>query len=76
MRVYTYSEARRRFAEVLNIARTEDVIIKRRGGETFTLSYRQMKASPFDVPGIQTQASTQDILDAIQASRAGAASDE
>jgi hypothetical protein len=76
MRVYTYSEARRRFAEVLNIARTEDVIIKRRGGETFTLSYRQTAASPFDVPGIQTQASTQDILDAIQTSRAGVGSDE
>jgi PHD/YefM family antitoxin component YafN of YafNO toxin-antitoxin module len=27
MKVYTYSEARQRFSEVLNIARTEEVII-------------------------------------------------
>ena len=29
MKVYTYSETRQRFAEVLNIAREEEVIIKR-----------------------------------------------
>jgi len=40
MKVYTYSEARQRFSEVLNIARTEEVIIKRRGGETFAVLYR------------------------------------
>ncbi len=71
MKVYTYSEARRRFAEVLNTARSEDVIIKRRGGETFTISYRASTKSPFDVPGIDTNATTQDILDAIRESRAG-----
>jgi len=36
MKVYTYSEARQRLADVLNIARTEEVVIKRRGGETFS----------------------------------------
>jgi prevent-host-death family protein len=69
MKVYTYSEARQRFAEVLNIARTEEVIIKRRGGETFAILYRKSSKSPFDVPGIKTKASTQDILDAIGESR-------
>jgi prevent-host-death family protein len=69
MKVYTYSEARQRFSEVLNIARTEEVIIKRRGGETFTILYRKSFKSPFDVPGIKTKASTQDILDAIKESR-------
>ncbi|MCB0047875.1 MAG: type II toxin-antitoxin system prevent-host-death family antitoxin [Caldilineaceae bacterium] len=71
MKVYTYSEARRRLAEVLNIARSEDVIIKRRGGETFTVSYRERVTSPFDVPGIDTRATTQDILDAVRESRSG-----
>ena len=65
MKVYTYSEARQHFAEVLNLARTEEVIIKRRGGETFAISYRKDSKSPFDVPGVRTKASTQDILDAI-----------
>lgn len=40
MKVYTYSEARQRFTEVLNIAREEEVIIKRRDGETFTIVFK------------------------------------
>ena len=41
MKVYTYSEARQRLADVLNIARNEEVIIKRRGGETFSIIFRK-----------------------------------
>jgi len=69
MKVYTYSEARQRLADVLNIARTEEVVIKRRGGETFSIIYRKDKKSPFDVPGIQTKATTKDILEAVRESR-------
>ena len=69
MKVYTYSEARQRLAEVLNIARNEEVIIKRRGGETFSIIFRKSKKSPFDVPGIQTKATTKDILAAVRESR-------
>jgi prevent-host-death family protein len=69
MKVYTYSEARRRLADVLNIARSEEVIIKRRGGETFSVIYRKSNKSPFDVPGIQTKATTKDILAAVRESR-------
>ncbi len=69
MKVYTYSEARQHLSDVLNIARTEDVVIKRRGGETFSIIYRKSAKSPFDVPGIETKASTKDILDAVKESR-------
>jgi len=69
MKVYTYSEARQRLASILNIARTEEVIIKRRGGETFSIIFRKSKKSPFDVSGIQTKATTNDILDAVKESR-------
>ena len=69
MKVYTYSEARQRLSSILNIARTEEVIIKRRGGETFSIVFRKNEKSPFDVPGIQTKATTNDILDAIKESR-------
>ena len=69
MKVYTYSEARQRFSDVLNTARSEEVIIKRRGGETFSIIYRKSKKSPFDVPGIQTKATTNDILAAVRESR-------
>ena len=69
MKVYTYSEARQRLSDVLNTARSEEVIIKRRGGETFSIIYRKSKKSPFDVPGIQTKATTKDILSAVRESR-------
>ena len=69
MKVYTYSEARRRLADVLNIARSEEVIIKRRGGEAFSIIYRKSNKSPFDVPGIKTKATTNDILAAVRESR-------
>jgi prevent-host-death family protein len=69
MKVYTYSEARQRLAEVLNIARNEEVVIKRRGGEAFSIIFRKSERSPFDVPGIQTKATTKDILAAVRESR-------
>ena len=70
MKVYTYSEARQKLSKLLDIARTEDVIIKRRGGESFKVVFNQSPQSPFDVPGITTSATTNDILDAISESRA------
>lgn len=69
MKVYTYSEARQRLSEVLNIARTEEVVIKRRGGESFSIIFKKSRKSPFDVQGINTRATTDDILDAIKESR-------
>ncbi|MDY6824709.1 MAG: type II toxin-antitoxin system prevent-host-death family antitoxin [Thermodesulfobacteriota bacterium] len=69
MKVYTYSEARQRFSEVLNIARTEEVIIKRRGGESYSLTFKKSDKSPFDVPGMKTRATTKDILEAVKESR-------
>ena len=69
MKVYTYSEARQRLADVLNIARNEEVVIKRRGGETFSIVFRKSKKSPFDVPGIKTKATTKDIIAAVRESR-------
>ncbi len=71
MKVYSYSEARQRLSEVLDIARAEEVIIKRRGGETFSVIFKPPSNSPFDVPGIKTKATTVDILDAIKDSRTG-----
>ena len=70
MKVYAYSEARQKLSKVLDIARSEEVIIKRRGGETFTLALKKSLKSPFDVPGIKTRATTKDIIDAVRESRA------
>lgn len=69
MKIYTYSEARERLAEILNIAREEDVMIQGRGGEVFTIALKKKSCSPFAIPGIKTQASTKDLLQAIKDSR-------
>jgi hypothetical protein len=70
MKVFTYSEARQKLSTVLDLARSEEVVIKRRGGEMFTVLFKHaQKDSPFNVPGIKTKATTNDILDAIQDSR-------
>ncbi|MBM4311991.1 MAG: type II toxin-antitoxin system Phd/YefM family antitoxin [Deltaproteobacteria bacterium] len=69
MKVYTYSEARQHFAEILNIAREEEVIIQRRGGEVFTIACKKKPRSPFAIPGIKTKATTKDILRAVKDSR-------
>ena len=73
MKVYTYSEARQKFSMVLDIARFEDVIIKRRGGETFKVIFTKSPKSPFDVAGVKTKATTKDILNAINESRTSVA---
>ena len=69
MKAYNYSEARKRLSEVLDIAKNEEVLIKRRSGETFSLILKKTSRSPFDVPGIKTKATTEDILAAVRESR-------
>jgi hypothetical protein len=73
MKVFSFSEARQRLAAVLNMARKEEVVIRRRGGDTFSVTYKTGPASPFDVPAMKTRATTPDILDAIRESRSRAA---
>ena len=69
MKVFTYSQARQALATVLDTARKEEVLIARRGGDTFAVTYKRTSKSPFDVPGIKTRATTQDILEAVRESR-------
>ena len=70
MKVYTYSQARQNLSEVLDFARREEVRIKRRSGDSYSIRYRKEDESPFAVKPIRTDATTRDILDAIAASRA------
>lgn len=69
MKVYTYSQARQRLSEVLDTEVREEVLIRRRGRETFSLVYKKTSKSPFDVPGVKTRATTQEIVDAVRESR-------
>jgi len=69
MKVYTFTQAREHLAEVLDEARQQEVVIRRRNGDQFTIVLRRESTSPFDVPPVRTRATTQDILDAIRESR-------
>jgi len=69
MKVYTYSQARQNLAEVLNQSKDEEVLIRRRGGDAFVVVPKPREGSPFDVPGIQTKASTANVLAAVRESR-------
>ena len=69
MKAYTYSDARKHFSKVLDVAKTEEVLIKRRSGEILSLTIKKTSKSPFDLPGIKTKATTKDILEAVRESR-------
>lgn len=70
MRVYSFSEARQKLAEVLDLARTEDVIIERRGGKSFVLSLKRPSKSPLDIPAVNRETvTTRDIVVAVRESR-------
>lgn len=69
MKVYTYSQARQNLAGILNQAKREKVLIRRRGGDSFAVVPQVREGSPFDVSGIKTGADTADILAAVKESR-------
>ena len=72
MKVFTYSEARQNLSKLLILAENEEIEIRRKDGSLFSLTSKKIKnVSPFDVPGIDSQATTQDILSAIEGSRMG-----
>lgn len=72
MKVFTYSEARQNLAKLLDLARTEAVMIRRRDGSQFMLCARKPEGrSPFDVPGIDAGVTERDIVEAVRESRRG-----
>jgi hypothetical protein len=71
MKVFTYTEASKNLAKLLDLAQFETVAVRQKDGALIRLrAEKAASASPFDVPGIHTRASTQDILDAVRDSRA------
>jgi hypothetical protein len=67
MTTYTYSEARQNFAAVLEKAKKEGkVLIKKRDGSSFILSPLPPSESPLNVKGINTNISSDEILDIIK----------
>ncbi|MCX6545512.1 MAG: type II toxin-antitoxin system Phd/YefM family antitoxin [Acidobacteria bacterium] len=70
MKVYTYSEARQRFADVLRQAKREgQAQIRRRDGELFLVQPALRGGSPLDVPGVESSLTAPELVDLVRASR-------
>jgi len=72
MKVFTYSEARQNLSKLLLLAQDEEIEIRRKDGSIFSLMSKEKKSnckSPFDIQGLKTKSTTQDILDAVKHSR-------
>ena len=70
MQVYTYSEARQKLAFVLQQAEnTGKVLIRRKDGRTFALVPEKIVSSPLDVPTIEAQITTPEIVPMVRQGR-------
>jgi hypothetical protein len=70
LNTYTYSEARQKFASLLDQALKEgEVRIKRRDGRVFVIKPQPVSGSPLDIEGLELDISAADILEAIQEGR-------
>jgi hypothetical protein len=70
MKIYTYSQAREKLADILEESKKEEVIIRRRKGDMFSIVPKSRRLrSPFDVPGLRKGITKREILEAIQDSR-------
>lgn len=70
MKIYTYSQAREKLADILEESKKEEVVIRRRKGDLFSIVPKSpVLRSPFDVTGLHKNISRREILEAIRESR-------
>jgi hypothetical protein len=70
MKIYTYSKARENLADVLEESKKEEVVIRRRKGDMFSIVPKSRRIrSPFDVRGLNKNISRKVILEALRESR-------
>jgi antitoxin Phd len=70
MQIYTYSEARQKLAFVLEQSeKTGKVLIRRKDGRTFALVPEKTASSPLDVPSINADITTREIVDIVREGR-------
>ena len=67
MKTYTFSEARQRFAAVLEKAKIEGkVLIKRKDGSLFEIHPVPKKDSPLNIMGVRLDLSADEIVDIVR----------
>ena len=70
MTVYTFSEARQKFAALLERARREGAVrVKRRDGQVFLIQPERSRRSPLDVAGVDSDVSEAEIVAMVRAMR-------
>ena len=71
MRTYNYSEVQQNLATVLNTAFTQDVIVREKNGRRFKIIHikENINQSPFEVVGINTDITTDEIVTILKQSR-------
>jgi len=70
MTEFTYSEARQRFAELLDRARRDGAVrIRRRDGQVFVLRPDVRQGSPLDVEGVDLGLTTDEIVALVHEGR-------
>ena len=70
MEIYSYSEARQKLSSILDEAEsTGKVFIRRRDGRTYSLVPERMPISPLDVPSVNANISTQEVVELIRRER-------
>jgi len=72
MKTYNYAEAQQNLSLVLNMAVNEDVVIKRQDGIGFKLVYLNESTnnrSLLDVEGINTNVTTQELVNIVREQR-------
>jgi hypothetical protein len=70
MKEYTFSEARQRFASLLELARRDGAVrIRKRDGQIFVLRPEKQGKSPLDVPGLKLKLGRDELVEIIRSSR-------
>ena len=71
MRTYNYSEVQQNLSSILNLALTQEVIVKEKNGRRFKITpvNEVTDKSPFEVSGIDTEISTSEMMDFLRESR-------
>jgi hypothetical protein len=71
MRTYNYLEVQQNLSSILNLALTQEVIVKEKNGRRFKIMPVNGVAdrSPFEVSGINTVISTSEMMDFLRESR-------
>lgn len=63
MITYTYSEARQKFASLLDRAQLDgEVLVRRKDGQLFTIRPMKSNESPLDVEGVTLEMDSEELI--------------